>query len=239
MKVLNLYAGIGGNRKLWQDVDVTAVEYDKKIAAIYSEFFPNDIVVIGDAHQYLLDHYKEFDFIWASPPCPSHSGVNNFLNPQGVIRYPDMQLWQEIIFLQHFCKSKFCIENVKSYYEPFLKPQISGRHFFLANFKIPNLITAATVGKMCGKNQNQNRASLQGDIGRFGPVRSNPLAKRTEGQRDEMLLDKMGGRSGRNEPNNLNRKMKNNCCHPEIGLSILNAARNIITERRVKNNELF
>ena len=26
MKILNLYAGIGGNRKLWGDVDVVAVE---------------------------------------------------------------------------------------------------------------------------------------------------------------------------------------------------------------------
>ena len=28
MKVLNLYCGIGGNRKLWEDVEVTAVELD-------------------------------------------------------------------------------------------------------------------------------------------------------------------------------------------------------------------
>ena len=28
LKVLNLYAGIGGNRKLWTNVDVTAVEYN-------------------------------------------------------------------------------------------------------------------------------------------------------------------------------------------------------------------
>ena len=32
MKVLNLYAGIGGNRKLWKDVEVTAVENNKEIA---------------------------------------------------------------------------------------------------------------------------------------------------------------------------------------------------------------
>ena len=40
MKVLNLYAGIGGNRKLWQDVDVTAVELNPQIAKIYQDFFP-------------------------------------------------------------------------------------------------------------------------------------------------------------------------------------------------------
>ena len=34
MKVLNLYAGIGGNRKLWTNCEVTAVELDQKIAAV-------------------------------------------------------------------------------------------------------------------------------------------------------------------------------------------------------------
>ena len=74
MKILNLYAGIGGNRKLWGDEHkVTAVENVKEIAKVYKKFFPKDKIVITDAHQYLLKHYKEFDFIWSSPPCPSHS----------------------------------------------------------------------------------------------------------------------------------------------------------------------
>jgi DNA (cytosine-5)-methyltransferase 1 len=73
MRILNLYAGIGGNRKLWEDVDVTAVEWNEEIARVYSDNFPNDKVIVADAHQYLLDHYTEFDFIWASPPCPTHS----------------------------------------------------------------------------------------------------------------------------------------------------------------------
>jgi len=76
LKVLNLYAGIGGNRKLWEDVEVTAVEHDEWIAATYQKFFPNDNVVVADAHKYLLEHYKEFDFIWASPPCPTHSKIS-------------------------------------------------------------------------------------------------------------------------------------------------------------------
>ena len=65
MKILNLYAGIGGNRKLWGDQHkITAVEYDKDIAAIYKDFFPNDEVLVEDAHEYLLNHYKDYDFIW-------------------------------------------------------------------------------------------------------------------------------------------------------------------------------
>ena len=73
MKVLNLYACLGGNRFLWEDFEVTAVELDPELARMYQERFPNDKVIVADAHQYLLDHYKEFDFIWSSPPCPTHS----------------------------------------------------------------------------------------------------------------------------------------------------------------------
>lgn len=136
MKVLNLYSGIGGNRRLWQDVEVTAVEMNPQIAEIYQDFFPNDKVIVGDAHQYLLEHFGEFEFIWSSPPCPSHSNVNHFLHAQGCIRYPDMYLWQEIIFLKYFCKKKYCVENVKSYYEPMFNPQYRDRHYFWSNFFI-------------------------------------------------------------------------------------------------------
>ena len=88
MKILNLYACLGGNRYKWDEVakeaniniEVVAVELDEEAAKLYKKRFPNDIVIISDAHQYLLDHYKEFDFIWSSPPCPTHSRTNNFLN---------------------------------------------------------------------------------------------------------------------------------------------------------------
>ncbi len=137
MKVLNLYAGIGGNRKLWpKECEVTAIENNKEIAKIYQDFFPDDTVIVEDAHQYLLEHHKEFDFIWSSPPCPSHSGVNFFLNAQGCIRYPEMDLWQEIIFLHHFFKGKFVVENVEPYYESMFNPQNIDRHYFWCNFII-------------------------------------------------------------------------------------------------------
>lgn len=154
MKILNLYAGIGGNRKLWGDEhDITAVEFDERIAAIYQDLYPNDTVIVGDAHQYILDHYKEYEdgFIWGSPPCPSHSVMNYTLNAQGVVRYPDMNLYQEIILLQHFFKGKFCIENVKSYYDPLIPPQVSGRHYFWSNFSIPVMRSRVSPSKIWGR----------------------------------------------------------------------------------------
>jgi len=141
MKILNLYSGIGGNRKLWGDNhEVTAVEFDENIAAVYKDLFPNDEVVIGDAHQYLLDHYNEFDFIWASPPCQTHSSFRQNIGVRfrGVKPvYPDMRLYQEIIFLQYNFTGKWVVENVNPYYTPLIEPTIElDRHKFWCNFEI-------------------------------------------------------------------------------------------------------
>ena len=142
MKILNLYCGVGGNRFLWgENHEITAIEYDKDIAKIYQDLFPNDKVIITDAHQYLLEHFKEFDFIWSSPPCPTHSITNHFLHAQGNVRYPDMKLWQEIIFLQKWFKGKWVVENVKSYYPPLWPPKLLDRHYFWSNFEIPDFAT--------------------------------------------------------------------------------------------------
>ena len=143
MKILNLYCGIGGNRKLWtpkgDEHEITAVEIDPKIAKIYQDFFPNDKVIVTDAHQYLLEHFKEFDFIWSSPPCPSHSRIRKYTSGGRFKEvYPDMNLWQEIIFLQHYFKGKWVVENVIAYYD-FIPTQKSGRHYFWANFEIQNI----------------------------------------------------------------------------------------------------
>ena len=153
MKILNLYAGIGGNRKLWGDEhEITAVEIDPKIAKVYQDFFPNDKVIVTDAHQFLLDHYKEFDFIWSSPPCPTHSKINNsYVNNMQKLRYPDMRLYQEIIFLKHFFKGKWVVENVISYYEPLIVSQKSSGHYFWSNFNITNVKLKRNVGSMYGK----------------------------------------------------------------------------------------
>lgn len=163
MKIYNGYCGIGGNRKEWgSNHQITAVELDPRIATIYKDLYPDDEVIIGDAHQYLLEHYNEFDFIWCSPPCPSHSITNYFLNAKGIIRYPDMTLYQEIILLKHFFKGEYVIENVKSYYEPLIKPQVSGRHYFWSNFRIPNLESRIKIRRMCG---NKNTLGVtQGEI---------------------------------------------------------------------------
>ena len=158
MKILNLYAGIGGNRKLLGDEhEVTAVEINEDIAGEYKSNFPNDTVIIGDAHEYLLRHYKEFDFIWSSPPCPTHSVLNYSMK---VKRYPSMNLYQEIIFLKNWFKGKWVVENVRPYYEPHIKPTIElGRHIFWSNFHIQekrftNIDVARSTAEQLAKDLN-------------------------------------------------------------------------------------
>lgn len=160
IKVLNLYCGIGGNRKLWNDeeMEVTAVEYNESIANAYKQFFPNDNVIIGDAHEYLLKHFQEFDFIWSSPPCPSHSRMRKTNSGTGERKspysYPDMKLYQEILFLQHFFKGDYVVENVIPYYEPLIKPQIVNRHCFWSNFKISDIYVKSTLNIRNGNKRN-------------------------------------------------------------------------------------
>tara|TARA_B110000858_G_C17659011_1_gene406343 strand:- start:223 stop:855 length:633 start_codon:yes stop_codon:yes gene_type:complete len=142
MKILNLYACLGGNRYKWNevkdDIEVTAVELDPELARLYQERFPNDTVIVADAHQYLLDNYKDFDFIWSSPPCPTHSRIQLSMQNNRKMAYPDMKLYQEVIFLKTFYNGKFIVENVIPYYDPLIPAQKRGRHLYWSNFIIPH-----------------------------------------------------------------------------------------------------
>ena len=148
-KVLNLYACLGGNRYKWDEVakeaginmQVTAVEWDEELAKLYQERFPNDIVIVEDAHQYLLDHYQEHDFIWTSPPCPTHSRANFWASVSVDTRekcFPDLRLYEEVIFLENWFKGKYVVENVIPYYEPLITAKKRGRHLYWTNFNLPN-----------------------------------------------------------------------------------------------------
>lgn len=202
MKILNLYAGLGGNRKLWQDVQVTAVENDEKIAAIYRRLYPNDILVVGDAHQYLLDHHSEFDFVWSSPPCQTHSKMAKATRHK-LSRYVDMSLYQEILFLTHFFKGRFVVENVVPHYVPLIAPRGAvGRHLFWTNFdfevkEVKQPLDFINLANLEGKRK------LQEWLGIYY---------------DETIY--YGN-------NHCPAQILRNCVHPEMGLEMLNCARKI------------
>ena len=157
MKILNLYACLGGNRYKWnevkEDIEVTAIELDPELAKLYQERFPNDKVIVADAHQYLLEHYKEFDFIWSSPPCPTHSKARFARRNTTEAKYPDLKLYEEIIFLDKWFKGKYVVENVIPYYEPLIPSQKRGRHLYWSNIKLPNVLSERKNNFMEGKDE--------------------------------------------------------------------------------------
>ncbi|CAL2056042.1 DNA cytosine methyltransferase [Tenacibaculum sp. 190524A05c] len=211
MKILNLYSGIGGNRKLWGDEhEITAVETDNERAKVYKSFFPEDNVIVADAHSYLLDNFNNFDFIWSSPPCPSHSRIN-FAKTRR-LDYPDVKLFQEIILLDNWFKGKFVVENVISYYEPFMPRLIKevDRHFFWSNFR----------------------------IGKFQPTQKAQI--RMQGKRlcvdrfSEIFGFDLSGFDLKNK-----RQALRNCVHPETGKYILDCALGIIEKQNTKQVDIF
>jgi DNA (cytosine-5)-methyltransferase 1 len=216
MKVLNLYACLGGNRYKWDEVtdnlDITAIELDPEAARLYQERFPNDIVIVADAHQYLLDHYKDFDFIWSSPPCPTHSRIqiSQYTRESWRPQYPDMKLYQEIIFLDTFFKGKYCVENVIPYYEPLIKGQQRDRHLYWTNFTLPNNLNGR-------KNPDLSRTKN--------------LIEALSNYHDYDFTKYKGSQSVR--------KMARNLVDYEAGKTILQTALGIITKSNTNQQTLF
>ena len=219
MKILNLYACLGGNRYKWGDEhDITAVEWDEELARLYQERFPNDTVIVADAHQYLLDHYKEFDFIWSSPPCPSHSRINfSFKGKRQKndgkfkLKYPDMKLYQQIIFLDNFFNGKYVVENVIPYYEPLIPAKKRGRHLYWTNFNLPN--TLSGVKNPDFTRLNKDHIKIMSEYHDYD-------------------FNKYKGKQPR-------KKIANNLVYYEDGKIILDTAMGIMTKKETKQTELW
>lgn len=137
MRILNLESGLGGNVNLIDDLEheIVNVELEPKIYEVHKFRKPNQVHILGDSSEYLLKNYKDFDFIWTSPPCQTHSKMNKATR-HNTIRFVDPMLIQRIIFLKHWYKGKYVVENVTPYYEPYPGYQKLGRHLFWTNFEI-------------------------------------------------------------------------------------------------------
>ena len=121
-------------------------------------------MIVADAHQYLLDHYKEFDFIWSSPPCPTHSRLNfSFKGKRQKegesfkLKYPEMALYQQIIFLDNFFNGKYVVENVIPYYTPLISAKKRGRHLYWTNFNLPNTLSGVKNPDFTRLNKNHTK----------------------------------------------------------------------------------
>lgn len=180
------------------------MEWKPEVAAIYKDLFPQDEVVVGDAHKYLEEHFAEFDFIWTSPPCPSHSQLRKSLSVNVGAKpiFPDMKLYEEILFLQGYFKGKWVVENVISWYDPLIPPQQISRHYYWSNFLI--------IPKRLGKAQ----INITGGTN-----------KQTDMEQIQQLERDLGYDLGKyNLPKNKWRLALRNCVEPEIGQQILECA---------------
>jgi len=211
MKVLELFAGS-------KSIGKVAEKYGCEVFSVDIHDFKGIDLVVDILDMVRSDIPFVPDFIWASPPCPTHSVTNHFLNAQGVKRYPDMNLYQEIILLQTFFKGKYVIENVKSYYEPLIKPQVSGRHYFWANFTIPKLKYEKQIGRMNGKKNNLNGKAK-------AVLRQNNL-------------DKLGFNLDKYDYSDKD-KLLRNCVPPIIGKAIFDSALGIYQANNIKQVGLF
>lgn len=213
MKVLNLYAGLGGNRKRWSGHSITAVEHQKNIAEVYKHHFPDDEIIIADAHEFLLHNFCEFDFIWSSPPCQSHSRlIRSGRNRKP--RYPDLRLYEEIIFLKANFKGLWVVENVIPYYEQLMPAKQFGRHLIWSNFYIPNFSADKLPVNWASKSShtvNELKAALG-----FSYLGNIYYGK-----------------------NKCPVQVLRNCVHPALGEHILNSAINSTTTLSYTQHELF
>lgn len=146
MKILNLFSGIGGNRTLWENHEITAIENNIDIAEIYKKRFPDDNIIVEDSYRFVEKFFDLYDFIWASPPCKTHSRSICWNKP----KLPDFRLYSLIIFLKKFFKGFWVVENVIPHYKKLLqqnceifeliKPStILNRHYFWSNFEITTI----------------------------------------------------------------------------------------------------
>lgn len=209
MKALNLYAGLGGNRKYWDGVQVTAIEYTQKIADVYKLFNPEDEVIVTDAHEYLLNNANDYDFIWSSPPCQSHSRmIRSGKNRKP--RYPDLKLYEEILFLQNNYKGLWLVENVVPYYEPLIKPTKKiGRHLFWSNFDFE-------ADEIKQPKNFINQTTLAG---------KKALMEWLDIHYDESIYY---------EGNHCPAQILRNCVHPKLGEQIFNQVKMLINSKGIE-----
>jgi len=112
--------------------------------------------------------------------------------------YPSLSLYEEIIFLTHWFKGNWVVENVRPYYKPLVAPVFSiGRHLFWSNKKVP-IIEVPSFPNMGNFN-----SSTKGEI--------DQLKSMLKWLQLPVKFDEIEGKK---------RTVIQNCVHPSIGSHI-------------------
>lgn len=215
MKILNLFAGLGGNRQNWNGHSIISIEINPGVAKLYQELYPDDIVLNMDVFDYLREkenNLKDFDFIWASPPCQSHSHMQLFTRHNN--NYPPIPRLDQtiglIIWLNKFYNNKFVVENVIPWYglidlrfNNIFKVKLD-RHIFYSNFKIQS------------KKFRSRGSEGHGKIGGLMRMKGSELCNFHN--LDISIIDKL---KGLQESGNDHLKVLRNLCNSELGDYIL------------------
>jgi len=168
-----------------------------------------DEVIVSDAHDYLLAHYEEYDFIWSSPPCQSHSRMVKATRHK-VRRYTDLKLYEEIMLLTKDFRGSWVVENVVPYYSPLIPPTFKvGRHLFWASQK--PMFEIQDVKRPTNFIKSSNKASKQ------------------------VLHDWLGMQFDKNiyyGTNHCPAQILRNAVHPLLGARVLNSVTSVSTDLR-------
>lgn len=144
IKFLNTFAGVGGNTELLDrdKFEVTHIELYSKPTRYLEENFPNDIVLRKNAWRYIPENFRDYDIVWASPSCKTHSRARVFqLSDRyvnGNFELPDERLWMLIKWLKVFgSRMIWIVENVIPFYTSIEIPTaLVGRHLVWSNKRI-------------------------------------------------------------------------------------------------------
>ena len=173
IKVLNAFAGLGGNTELWdrKKYDVIHIENNINRYDFLADKFPDDVVIDRDAYEYIERYFMAYDIIWASPPCQTHSSVRwlNESKPGFKYKIPDMRLYGLIHFLKRAAKNQiWIVENVEPYYQPLIETKARvGRHIVWSNRYISDKKYPSDNIIHITKNRKDVRDRMNPEIGKY------------------------------------------------------------------------
>jgi len=142
LKILDLFCGIGGVARGFHDYLqehrikylYVAIDIDKHVLKAHKALNPLSNVILRDAYSFSIDELRRYDFVWASPPCETHSIAGIWTRKEK--KSPDFRLYKLILTL-HDANIPFVVENVKPYYNPPIKPTSkANRHRLWSNLSI-------------------------------------------------------------------------------------------------------